>query len=1027
MADDASFRAGSQPTLSMQEAILRLQNYWAGHGCVIAQPFNTEVGAGTMNPATLLSVLGPEPWRVAYVEPSVRPDDSRYGENPNRLQTHTQFQVIVKPEPGNPQELYLGSLAVLGIDLHAHDVRFVEDNWAQPAIGAWGLGWEVWLDGMEITQFTYFQQVGGQTLDPVPVEITYGLERILMAVQNVTHFKDLLFAPGVTYGEFLGQSEYEMSRYYLDDADTEATRTLLDIYSREAGRLIELRLPIPAHSFILKSSHAFNVLDARGAISTTERAKWFQTMRTQSRSVAELWIELRDKAGHPRGIHQPLPLAATPVEVAAQQARGGLLVFEIGTEELPPHVVDATVEAVEQDLTRLLAETALDHGPIRVDATPRRVVVRIDDVSDREPDSIQVRRGPKTAAAYNSDGTPTRALEGFLKSQQITEADLTRVEVNGVEHITVETLRPGRIAADILTTMLAQIVTGLRSEKNMRWNDPILSFSRPIRWLLALLDDTLLPVTAGALAAGRTTRSHRQSEQPEISINHAADYEAVMRAEGILIDVAERRDTLTQAVAELANHHSGTIEIENETDLIDEITNLVETPFAILGQFDQKYLELPEQILTTVMRKHQRYLPVRAQHGNLLPLFVTVANGACDPDVVRDGNEKVLRARFEDASFFWNSDLHTTPQEFRARLTDLTFEQRLGSVGDRADRIAVVSRELATRISLSANDSTTLARAGELVKFDLATQMVIEMTSLAGTMAGEYACKAGELAPVAEALLETELPRHHSDRLPATLPGALLALADRFDLLVAMLAVGAKLTGTSDPFGLRRAALGIVRILRAHPVLETLTYRQVLDTAAEALRSQGVAVDTAVLDTAEDLLITRYEQRLRDESIPVPLIDAVRPAAGNPRRADQLRAEIDQARNIHGPRFVELVEGLQRIVRILPPGTPPDCDTRRLTEPAEQRLIDAIATLRRTHATSLPDWVASAMPLADGLRTFFDDVLVMTDDTAVRSARLGLLAGALAVAPTGIDWKAVHLLRSETFDVRADTNTVALS
>ncbi|HEY3004640.1 MAG TPA: glycine--tRNA ligase subunit alpha, partial [Kribbellaceae bacterium] len=185
----------------MQDALLALTRYWTERGCMIVQPFNTEVGAGTLNPATVLRVLGPEPWRVAYVEPSVRPDDARYGENPNRLQTHTQFQVILKPDPGDPQELYLGSLEALGIDVRAHDIRFVEDNWASPALGAWGLGWEVWLDGLEITQFTYFQQAGGQTLDPVSVEVTYGVERIMMALQGVSHFKEIAYAPGISYGE----------------------------------------------------------------------------------------------------------------------------------------------------------------------------------------------------------------------------------------------------------------------------------------------------------------------------------------------------------------------------------------------------------------------------------------------------------------------------------------------------------------------------------------------------------------------------------------------------------------------------------------------------------------------------------------------------------------------------------------------------------------------------------------------------------------------------------------------------------
>ncbi|HEU5471891.1 MAG TPA: glycine--tRNA ligase subunit alpha, partial [Actinophytocola sp.] len=236
----------------MQEALLALTRYWTQRGAILAQPFNTEVGAGTLNPATVLRVLGPEPWRVAYVEPSVRPDDARYGENPNRLQTHTQFQVILKPDPGDPQELYLSSLAALGIDIRAHDVRFVEDNWASPALGAWGLGWEVWLDGLEISQYTYLQQAGGLNLDPVSVEITYGIERIIMALQGVTHFKDIEYARGVSYGEVFGQAEYEMSRYYLDDADVATNRQLLELYAAEAQRLIDAGLPVPAYTYVLK-------------------------------------------------------------------------------------------------------------------------------------------------------------------------------------------------------------------------------------------------------------------------------------------------------------------------------------------------------------------------------------------------------------------------------------------------------------------------------------------------------------------------------------------------------------------------------------------------------------------------------------------------------------------------------------------------------------------------------------------------------------------------------------------------------
>lgn len=997
----------------MQESILRLQNYWADIGCVISQPFNTEVGAGTMNPATILSVLGPEPWKSAYVEPSVRPDDSRYGENPNRLQTHTQFQVILKPEPGNPQELYLRSLSALGIDVDAHDVRFVEDNWAQPAIGAWGLGWEVWLDGLEITQFTYFQQVGGINLDPVPVEITYGLERILMAIQGVSHFKDILFAPGVTYGEVFGQSEYEMSRYYLDDADVEATRVLLETYSKEASRLVELRLAVPAHVFVLKSSHAFNVLDARGAMSTAERAKWFATMRAQSREVAQLWTELRAGADHPRGTFTPLPLASAPGPV--DDVAEGLLVFEILVEELPPHIVEAVAGEVEQTLAELLAGTALPHGRVNVTATPRRIVIRIEDVAQRETDRVDVKRGPKVASAFGADGDPTPALLGFLRSQSADAADLSRVDFNGTEHVALDVPKPGRLATAVLTELLSKLVAGLRSDKNMRWNDPVLTYSRPIRSMLALLGNTVLPVTAGALLAGRLTRGNRkQSQSATTTVARAEDYATLVQAEGILIDRAERRRAVVALAEGLARQAGGMVDADAETELLDEITDLVESPVGILGRFDPKYLDLPDAVLTTVMRKHQRYLPVRGATGELLPSFVTMADGPCDPEIVSRGNESVVRARFEDAAFFWRADLEIDPRELRRRLSALTFHEVLGSMSDRSDRIADLTRAFADRVGLSSTDLENLEQASSLAKFDLASNLVVEFTSLAGLMAREYAVQAGQSAEVAQALFEMELPRHHADQLPASTIGKILALADRFDLLVGMLAVGAKLTGTSDPYGLRRAALGIVRILRAAPELAAFTLPFGLETAADQLRSGGSTVDAAVLTVASELLDARFAQRLRDEQVPAALISAVAPAASeSPLRADQLRADIEDSITRHGQVFFDLVEALQRVIRILPPDAPRSYDASILTTEAEAGLVNAVTDVGKLPDMPLVDWTSHSAGLVAALQKFFDDVLVMSDQSDLRQARLGLLAAVLDVAPSGIDWQAVHLLRTD--------------
>ncbi|MBL1261806.1 MAG: glycine--tRNA ligase subunit alpha [Thiotrichaceae bacterium] len=288
---------------TFQGLILGLQQYWAGHGCVLLQPLDMEVGAGTFHPATFLRAIGPEPWAAAYVQPSRRPTDGRYGENPNRLQHYYQFQVVIKPSPLNIQELYLDSLRAMGLDLLEHDVRFVEDNWESPTLGAWGLGWEVWLNGMEVTQFTYFQQVGGLSCAPVTGEITYGLERIAMYLQGVESVFDLVWADGalgkVTYGDVFHQNEVEMSSYNFEHANVDALFAAFDNCERESQKLIEAGLPLPAYEMVLKASHLFNMLDARRAISVTERARFIGRVRSLSRAVAEAYYAAREALGFP--------------------------------------------------------------------------------------------------------------------------------------------------------------------------------------------------------------------------------------------------------------------------------------------------------------------------------------------------------------------------------------------------------------------------------------------------------------------------------------------------------------------------------------------------------------------------------------------------------------------------------------------------------------------------------------------------------------------------------------------------------
>jgi glycyl-tRNA synthetase alpha chain len=285
--------------LTFQELVLTLQNFWAEYGCVIVQPYDVEVGAGTSNPATFLRVLGPEPWNVAYIEPTRRPADGRYGENPNRLQHYYQYQVILKPSPDTIQDVYLRSLERIGIDLLKHDIRFVEDDWESPTLGAWGLGWEVWLDGLEITQFTYFQQAGGIELKPVAGEITYGLERIAMFLQGVDNVYDLQWNERVKYGDVHHRSEVEWSIHNFEQADVPLQLRLFEQYERESLRLIEKGLVLPAYDYCLKCSHTFNILDARGAVSVTERTHFIGRVRNLARRVAETYLKQREEMGFP--------------------------------------------------------------------------------------------------------------------------------------------------------------------------------------------------------------------------------------------------------------------------------------------------------------------------------------------------------------------------------------------------------------------------------------------------------------------------------------------------------------------------------------------------------------------------------------------------------------------------------------------------------------------------------------------------------------------------------------------------------
>lgn len=967
--------------LNFQEIILRLLDYWKDQGCLVQQPHNVQVGAGTMNPATVLRVLGPEPWNVVYVEPSVRPDDGRYGDNPNRMQLHHQLQVILKPDPGNPQEMYLESLEAIGIDPEYHDIRFVEDNWESPALGAWGLGWEVWLDGQEITQFTYFQQSGGQNLEPVSVEITYGLDRIALALQGVESVWELEYGANIPYGDLLLQGEIEHCRYYFEVADIPAIQSIYEMYEREAQRCISAGLVMPAHDYNLKCSHLFNVMDARGAVGVTERAHYFRRMRNIAVQTSQLYLEQRQRLEYPF-------LEAWPEKEFGSQEPGIQLaqirqphafLLELGTEELPVRDLTSAVQQLKTKVPELLEALRIPHGEIDCFGTPRRLAIVVHRMAGRQNDLEEIAKGPPADRAFDADGNPTRAAIGFARSKGLSPDDLTIVEEGSKRYVAAKVHQEGGSSAAILAESLPKLIGDIRFERSMRWNSTNVPFSRPLRWIVALYGPDVVRFSYAGLISGRSSRGLRPLGSPEITLDRASNYEATMRRGGIVIKTSKRQEMITDIAVKLAAEKGGTI--PDDQALLDEVANLVERPTPLRGRFEERFLKLPSEVLVAVMRKHQRYFPVYAKSGRLLPYFIAVRNGdERHLETVVDGNEHVIRARFADAEFFYSRDSKRDLSEFQAALSSLTFQSDLGSMWDKVERLQKLTPAVAHMLGLTDEESAVAATAAELSKADLASNMVVEMTSLQGIMGGHYARLAGESDEVAAAIAE------QYEAVSVTRPGLALALADRLDSLAGLFAAGLAPKGSNDPFALRRAALNITENLISNETEFDL--RSALKAAAAHL---PLANDEDLIEAVLLFISGRLETTLRNAGNPASVVQSVlAEQAHNPYAANSTATLLTEAtRRADWPELLDAYARCVRITRSIEEQfeTIPD----RFVLEAEELLHAAYLEAEALKDGGLETLLTGLSLLVPAITRFFDDVLVMDDDMAVRENRLALL------------------------------------
>ncbi|MDS4029736.1 MAG: glycine--tRNA ligase subunit beta [Candidatus Contendobacter sp.] len=667
------------------------------------------------------------------------------------------------------------------------------------------------------------------------------------------------------------------------------------------------------------------------------------------------------------------------------------LLIEIGTEELPPKALSALAEAFEQGIRAGLEKAGLATGAIQGFATPRRLAVLLEQLPTRQPDRPLERRGPALSAAFGPDGNPTKAAEGFARSCGVAVADLQRRETDKgawLVHLSVE---PGAATVALIPSIVETALAGLPIPKRMRWGDRDDEFVRPVQWVVLLFGDEVIPATILGVAAGRETHGHRFHRPQPIRLTAPADYARQLTSEGqVIADFAARRAAIRAQAEAVATELRGTAVIKPE--LLDEVAALVEWPVALAGNFERRFLNVPAEALISTMQDNQRYFPVVDTQGRLLPHFITIANlESRDPAQVRAGNERVIRPRFSDAEFFWNQDRKQPLAARMEGLKQMVFQQRLGTLADKSARVATLARFIAGH---GHGNADAADRAARLAKCDLLTQMVQEFPELQGVMGRYYALHDQEAPEVAQALEEQYLPRFAGDRLPQTATGRALALAERLDTLIGIFAIGQGPSGTKDPFALRRAALGVLRILieseldldlfdlleraatgfepavRADRVVETV-FEFVMDRLRGYYLEQGVRPDTfeAVLDCRPTRPLD-FDRRARAVGAFRELPEAASLAAANKR-----------IRNL-----------LKKVETVLPFEVRPDL----LVEEAEQALAGRLVELSSEaiplmEAGLYPEALSRLARLHEPVDAFFDQVLVMAEDPMLRDNRLALL------------------------------------
>lgn len=669
--------------------------------------------------------------------------------------------------------------------------------------------------------------------------------------------------------------------------------------------------------------------------------------------------------------------------------------FELGVEEMPSAPLNNAVKQLKTLMAKGLDEAGLAHGEVRVISSPRRLAALVKDVAEATEEIHSVMRGPSAKIAFDAEGNPTKAAEGFARKNGLTAAELVRREdADGTEYVFAEQNTPSKDAAPILSRVCEELISSIQwpNYRSQRWGSEHATFVRPVRWICCLFGDEVVPVSYADVSSGSVTRGHRVLSPGEHEVPSAGAYESVLEAAHVLS--AERREQVIREGIARVESELG-VRVDTPVKIYDEVVNLCEWPSVLVGHFDEEFLSVPQEIICESMLSNQRYFPTYDADGKLTRAFVVVSNA--DPaasETVIDGNERVVRARLYDAKFFYDEDLKVDLEVFRSRLANVGFQKQLGTVLQKSDRMEDLALAIAREAHLGAHAASDAQRAAHLAKADLVSSAVVEFTSQQGVMGGYYAAAAGEDPAVSAAIRDHYRPRFAGDELPQGTAGCIVAVADKLDTIAGMFAIDEPPTGSKDPFALRRSAIGVLNILRDRL---GCGYEVIVDAALDGYLEQGLEFDKEAVSASVCAFIKgRMEQMARDEKVSADTVSAV--AAGTvtvPASFFELAHALEDARSNDREAFDNLATAYARAAHLADASLGVDVDAALMGD-AERALLEAVDGSRASldEALSAKDFasvIAALAALREPIDAFFDDVMVMDDDMALRENRLRLL------------------------------------